>query len=266
MNKICSRCGTHNEERYNYCKNCGNPLNAQTGPNNQEYENYNPKSDFIPIIDEIDGVQMGEMATFVGKNSFKIIGKFSRMQITNSKISWCWPVAILGFFFGFFGASIWFFYRKIYKPAIFLFAAGFLLMVTRTIITFGVTQNLLAELSAALSEAVNGSIDLGSYLNILEFQILNLTQSAYYKISNALIDAENYISAIVLGLYSMQLYKRHAVKKITAYRSLNGDSAYYTYGLNSMGSTSGGIAALAVVAFVVLQNMVTSVPFLAYIF
>ena len=126
-NKICSECGTENEEKFKFCKNCGKELEPQkfeqndynTTSNNQPYGQYG-YNDFI--IPETEGIPNEEVATFVGRKAGKIIPKFAKMQATNSKISWCWPVAILSYFFGPVGAAFWYLYRKMYKMATIFFA------------------------------------------------------------------------------------------------------------------------------------------------
>ena len=141
MNKnICSSCGTENEPEYKYCKNCGNEIiEAQTPPETEfkaepQAEPVNQQQTYSKtpngfILDNISGVPTEEVALFVGKKAYKLLPKFSKMEFTGSKISWCWPVAVLGYLFGPLGAAIWFFYRKMYKLGAIFMALSLLLTV-----------------------------------------------------------------------------------------------------------------------------------------
>ena len=124
---FCPNCGTENEIEYSYCKNCGTALvNEKTGqeattqptnippvteiPTTSYTAQNNPNTEYTGCINEIS---QEEMQLFVGKGADRIIPRFIKMDSSNSKVSWCWPAAILGFVLGPIGLSIWYFYRKI---------------------------------------------------------------------------------------------------------------------------------------------------------
>ncbi len=142
--RICPDCGTENEEEYSYCKNCGAKLEIAENKTEYQYNNtdsgtYNPnfadaKSNGF-FVDTITGIPSDEVCAFVGKKSPDILKKFSKMEVTGSKVSWCWPVAILGLLLGPIGSAIWFFYRKMYKPALILVALGLAVNVAVGVLT-----------------------------------------------------------------------------------------------------------------------------------
>ena len=129
--KICSECGTENENDYIYCKNCGALLTAAPKPETvpestaqetvpkTEHSSFRPAPApeaaapaFKPVppvyntengntgytqsgAPAPDGIPQEEIALFIGKKSVVIKPKFIKMEITNSKTSWCWPAALL---------------------------------------------------------------------------------------------------------------------------------------------------------------------------
>ncbi|MBR4911049.1 MAG: hypothetical protein IKZ47_07010 [Clostridia bacterium] len=119
-NGICPECGAQNMPENTYCANRGAHINTGETP---------PENVSSSVL--IDGNPVNSVAEFVGKNSKKIIPKLLRMEQKNSKISWCWPPFLLGFFFGPIGIMFWFLYRKMYKPACFFGAIGALIIFAR---------------------------------------------------------------------------------------------------------------------------------------
>ena len=94
---ICSSCGTENEPEYKYCKNCGTEIAiADTPPetkftSNSDFNSagagYTPNKFQKGIIaDNISGIPADEVAVFVGKKGYDILPKFSKMEMTNSKM------------------------------------------------------------------------------------------------------------------------------------------------------------------------------------
>lgn len=158
--KICHECGTENEQEYLYCKNCGadlnktedNTANSQTQYTPPNYNsNYNQDKSTADafIVDSIDGIPMEQIGLYVGKKSDYYCRKFSRMELTMSKISWHWPAAVLGFLFGPFGSAIWCFYRKMYKVAFILVAIGILLSGITCALTYNDSTLALEEIIKA---------------------------------------------------------------------------------------------------------------------
>ncbi len=246
-NIICYECGTENEPQYAYCKNCGSKLiqdsqsgksdadNTQNPPNTEFYgNNYNSvPSGFFR--DTIDGNPVDDVISFVGTKAHKIVPKFSQMQISNSKTSWCWPAAILGLLFGPFGVAIWFFYRKMYKAA-FITAAigtvsgGLITLLCGSLNMVAPSQNILPDSLYDFSEY----LDASGYFSLASY------------VESLLSGIESVASLVLGGLFSYHFYKGFVSEKIRHYRMSNIDPRYYKIGLASIGGTSGGMAVLGV--------------------
>ena len=203
--KICSECGTENESDYIYCKNCGTLLTSPTKPAEPAPAKAEPEHEFIaqtapePKVEQpsfqpappvyntangsagytpdsspiTDGIPQEELALFIGKKSAVIMPKFIKMEITNSKVSWCWPAAILGFLFGPMGAALWFFYRKMYKTGALLAVIGALINIIVAALTFNTTSadyTLLYRsfLSGDMQSVLNALSSIGSTSTLLD--------------------------------------------------------------------------------------------------
>ncbi len=262
MSKFCKNCGTENDDRFSYCKNCGTPLDATEKTTNEQYYRYNPYTYSNPVPQEIDGVPTEEIGMFVNSNRQKIIDKFSKMSITRSRISWCWPAAILSMLFGFFGAAIWLFYRKMYKYGAIALAVAIIVLGVNTVITYEPTVNFFEQSANAFYELKGSNPDIEGFRAQLTDALAQYTATPEMMLSNFINEAATYCATIIYGLFGMYLYKTHAVRKITEYRAINKDSEYYAYGIKAIGGTSAGMAILAVIITVVIQNIVSSVPLL----
>lgn len=259
--KICKKCATENEDKFSYCKNCGTPLDATENQKNPySYENYY-YTEAIP--QEIDGIPTEEIGLFVGPNKRKIIDKFSKMSLTESKLSWCWPAAILGLFFGFFGIAIWLFYRKMYKNAGIAFAIGSAVLVVTTIITYTPTINMLDSF-ANLLYSIKDSSDFSAFSATLEELLASFSALPQVSMANFISETASYCSIIIYGLFGMQLYRKHTISKISRYRTANKDSEYYGYGLKAIGGTSIGMAILSIIIAMVIGNIISLFPILAH--
>ena len=272
MNKtVCSSCGIENEEEYKYCKNCGNKIEMMQ--NKEELENRTQTEDCssnfdntIPkwaFMNDYDGVSTEEMAVFIGKKANKILPKFSKMQITNSKISWNWPVAILGYILGPMGSALWFFYRKMYKLAFILSLIGALIMIVSGFLTVG-SGNIISE--AALEAIFEG--DFEDAVGIINSANTNITtaQKVTDVVSTFINELINIATSLLMGIYGFFIYKEHCIKKITEYRAFDADTRFYKIGLASVGGQSGGMLAVGIILFIAVQSIVDFVSTVYSIF
>ena len=258
-NNICSKCGTENEPQYIYCKNCGFPVKDEktsNAENNQfngtagfdssftgDSNNFNSNSNGM----HIGGIPAEEISIFIGKKSNEIMPKFMKMEFTNSKISWCWPVAVLGILFGPMGAALWFFYRKMPKPAVLLTAIGAVLTVITSLISGFINPSLENVLEDILSSGdLNTLYD--SILSIPPHEIL-LT-----AVSTVINDLVNISTLIICGIFGFYAYKKHCITKIHELRSIQQNPQFYQFGLSATGGTSGGLLALGLLIMVVVNN------------
>lgn len=298
MKKICSECNTENELHYMYCKNCGNPLEGEEQvqppvvqtpeqapqtppappqnpygvqtPNMQYNYTYNaPDAPFMP--DSVGGIDKSEFITFIGNNGEKIYSKFAKMEYSGSKVSWCWPAAILTACCGIIGGAIWFFYRKMYKIAVILMAIGIVFTAAQTALTYN-------------AQSENGKIFFDSFSKIFEEleegnpfadtaneEIHDIEEAPDGKLNKLLsgiadiLDAvQTYAGTALIGMFAMYFYKKHSVEKITAYKATAVDPQYYSYCLGLVGGTSGGMLALGIIIAVLVNTVadgVSAIPF-----
>lgn len=240
-NIYCTECGEKNSNEYQFCKNCGAPLKkaapikseladngTQTGGYNANntYNAYNAyTASYGTEYINIDGIPKDEIALFVGKKAPDIVRKFDSMQLSNSKVSWCWPVAVLSFFFGPLGAALWFFYRKMYKNAFILAAIGAVTTVLLTIL-----RGDYLDLSEVIE---SGVLSVG--------ELANAVSNWRTALAESLDTIINITCAVLLGIFSFNIYKGFVVNRIKEYRQKNSDPRYYRMGISVVGGTSGGM-------------------------
>ncbi len=269
--RVCPECKTENEVEYIYCKNCGvrlahkqtqaeNSKEKSAEANTRTVDNFAGRRNdagYTPdnfIIDFIDGNPAEDVAAFVGKKAVVYLPKFSKMELSGSKVCWSWPAAVLGFLFGPLGAAIWFFYRKMYKIALILVAVGAILLSGLSLLGLNPSADALLEEQPALD----------TYGTVTEFEDIfgealeNITPS--YFLSSAISDIISVATMVIAGIFGVFAYKRFISEKIARYRNSNIDPRYYKLGLAAVGGTSGGMAALGVVIMLVLQTIIDSIP------
>lgn len=286
-NVICHECGTENEPQYIYCKNCGARLNEevktqekaqnvnsnfthesdfndnpQTGKDNfdgrRQQKNSSPVYDGF-IVDTIDGVSSDDVATFVGTKAGKLLPQFSKMELSRSRVSWCWPPALLGFLFGPLGTAIWFLYRKMYKIAFILVAVGILYGGITAVLNGFVAANTGAFVNPFFEELPNELQTIyGPYFDFLK----DIKIPDYTPVYEIMDDFICLASLIFGGLFSIYFYKKHVVKKINEYKLGNIDPRYYKLGLASVGGTSSGMAWLGVFIYILSDGMFDAIAFL----
>lgn len=270
--KICPDCGTENEKEYIYCKNCGTPLKSKPSAEEKPQATQFVSSDAVngeqPKAERqapppygspympygytdytVDGIPADEVMTFVGKKAADICPKFMRMELTKSKVSWCWPAAVLGFLFGPMGAALWFLYRKMYKIGGILLGIGAAFTAIFAVINYGDNSQSLKSIFEAIT---NGTVSLNGILDdaASETTVLSVITSA----------AENLISlvtGILSGIFGFYAYKEHCIKTIFAFRNTCADMLYYRIGLHSIGGVSGGALAAGIVSIIILNNAVS---------
>ena len=273
-NRICPECRTSNEPEYTYCKNCGFKLVDDTAPpktapvmdnfegrrtdgnaqNTSSYYKADPKQTFE--FDSINDIPREEMSAFIGAKSRDIYPKFSKMQITQSKISWCWPPALLGFGFGPLGAAIWFFYRKMYKIALILVAIGIVTGATTTFLNRDSFLLDTGKIEAIIEENINESgFDFAGLIDDLSD---NIGTESY--IASAVSDVVDIATGIIVGIFALYWYREYATRRIYKYRSCGIDPRYYSIGLSAIGGTSGGMVALGIAVLYIAQTIFDLIP------
>ncbi len=267
--KVCVRCQTENSSDYKYCKFCGAELPCvDRKPLWESAEEYpqDTRSADIPVSDDIS---IYEMNIFVGKNNYRIVPEFIKMQQNNKKAVWCWPVFLLGMFFGFFGMAAWFFYRKMNKIGLILLTAAVLLQAADTAVNFRAMTELYRDSFSALYSYAdafaadpNGAAEwLSGYINELAY-VYSANAITFFSFINQNIGG--FVLPIIMGLFALYFYKEHSIRKITEIKRTHGGTSPYIMFLGNKGGTSTARAVGALVIASLLITLIASAPMIAF--
>ncbi len=267
--KVCVQCQTENSSDYKYCKFCGAELPCvDRKPLWESVEDPSEEkggSD-IPVSDDIS---VFEMNVFVGKNNERIVPEFIDMQQKNKKTSWCWPVFLLGLFFGFFGMAAWFLYRKMNKIGFILLGAAVLLQTADMMVNFKAMTELYRDTFSAIYSYADAfyadpnaaSEWLNSYINELTLLYSNNAVTVFSFINQ---NIGGIVLPVIMGLFGLHLYKEHSLQKIAEIKGEHGNTPSYALLLNTKGGTSAARAVVALIIASLLITMISSVPMIAF--
>lgn len=252
--KICTECSTVNESDYKYCKNCGAALPLEQ----EEREEPINTNSYYPS-DTIEGISVENMTCFVGKNNEKIIPQFARMEMTQKKTSFCWPVFILTFLFGLCGAAFWFLYRRMYKLGVVLLLLSLLFTAGTTMFTVDAMEGFIRDYFDVLENYTATADDMQLQEDMLEL-LSSEEMVAVSSISN-LLNAARMALSILGGLFALHIYKKFAARKIKSFGRPLSDMELYL-----AGGTSGGAAAVGIVLYymvTIAAIMIMTISYLA---
>ncbi len=273
--RICDVCGTENEMHYQYCKNCGTKLQKPTNNENQTQPPYQQNNVYTASqyakygqyanqadaffdqtygITEIDGVKTEDLAAYIGPKNRNIINKFAKMELSNSKVSWCWPAALWGIL-GPAGVAVWFIYRKMYKLGIILLAISVMVSIAVTTVS-GEKDSVFDDFSIAEEYA-----ELEEIPEIEKGETHNSWRS---KLAVIIDDMVVLASITLAGLFSMYAYKNHTINKINHYNIVNASERYRQIGLMAVGGTSVGMAVLAPFVCLFVEIMLDEVIYMFF--
>ena len=241
--KICSNCSTVNSADFTYCKNCGTQLYSQQASTNYEPSAYIPPQYRHNSFYEKDGVDAKTMSDFVGKNADTYLSKFITMKLNNKRISWHWPVFVLGFLLGPVGIAFWFFYRKMYKQA-------FMFLILGTLLSFGKTWASFIHPFNTVIEAF-GIETLMSDADITDSMLLQIGQTFTESVHplNSVISIISMAAIILTPMFAFSMYEKFALKRIkTLNTRFELDSALSFY-ISKAGGTSTLAAVLAPIIY-----------------
>lgn len=248
--KICSHCSTVNSADFTYCKNCGTELYSQAPADQYEPQSYLPPQYRHNAFYEKDGVDAKTMSTFVGKNDDIYLSKFVTMKLNNKKISWHWPVFILGAVLGPVGMAFWFFYRKMYKAAFLLLAIGTLLGFADLWTAFIHPLNTIIKEYGV--EMFIGSAELSeATLARVGETFLNATHPL-----NTLVSALSAAVLLLLPMFTFNIYEKFALKRIKRMQALFEDQTACNHFIKSSGGTSTLAVVLSAIIYYVVMFIV----------
>ena len=241
----CPVCGTPNPATGLFCENCGSPLSGRA-PQQPDREfgaaNYRPmeednsqnpfaqmRSSMIPPAlqvqpdEELEGIPARHWAAFLGQNAPYFLVNFKGMQATGRRFTACFSA----FFFG----PFYFFYRKLWGPALAFWVVESLLRIPVILQVMVATQNpWAAGLNATLIDALSYGCSL---LNIgLMF---------------------------VQGMLALDLYRKAGVKRIRAILAQTPAEQDPSAALAKAGGTSRLALAISLVAALLLLGLASTV-------
>lgn len=201
---------------------------------------------------DIEEIPTGEVAAYVGAKAYVYMPKFIGMELTGSKAKWLWPPAILGLLLGPWGASLWFFYRKMPKIAAIFAAIGLILLSSQVVLQSAVFDDVLGNNTYSASEYEDDDYS-DSYDDDYDSDITDGAEDTDYDTGNfvsTLVGTVIFLAAVatcfIAGFLGCYFYKKSAVKAIIRVRGHNPSPEYYGYALSSAGGTSGGMLALGI--------------------
>ena len=260
--KICPSCGTANKPDFSFCKNCGARLYSQPRTNSSDSRTpaYIPKEYQKSVPDyESGNISSEEMSAFIGESSNVYLSKFSAMKSRAGKISWLWPVFFLTLLFGIFGAALWAFYRKMYKPAFILLAIS--------ILVFGINFHYGVMLPVKAAAADGFFLRLADVANLSSEQFIETFAKYFSNVStpfDTALSLLKYAVIILCSMFACPLYERFAVKRISKIKSQN--PAVSVEQLKKAGGTSAGSAvAVGVISYLII-TVLTVAAFVCFIF
>lgn len=212
MKKICVQCKTENDADFRYCKRCGAvlPIVDERGDLDAEVVSESHRNTRFGET-SIDGVSEEHLKAYIGKNHSRILDSFYNMSVYNKKTSFCLPVLLLGVFLGFFGMSIWFFYRKMNKIGFLLLSIPLIFSAIDVAINFDALTEFLRDYSALFSSYIADAEAFSFELN----SVVNEFSQSFKTFMPDLRNLVEYVAVpIVLSVFSLYIYKNKAISSI----------------------------------------------------
>lgn len=213
----CANCGYKNDEDTIYCNSCGVQLNVNNTKNNQNKYSSEKTQDkpFTPVFDdvfntkaffdpmeELDGIKLKDMATFVGENAHYFIPRFKEIGVKPKKLS-RFNLAALVF------EPYYYMHRKMWGMGIVIFLITLIL---------GVPGAIVYMLN---SGAINMDID---------YNLLYTVNYITYFLSIAFRG--------LMSFYANELYYAFVCKKIAKIKQTSSTQEEYQRKLAQQGSSS----------------------------
>lgn len=233
----CPRCGYLNDDGTLFCIKCGMPL--QTGNGQKNTSNSSSWSARGPVVpnplggvnpnETIDGIPVGDIAAFVGNNSYYYIPRFVAMAKDKSKITVNWAAALL--------MQNWVAFRKM--GGIFAIVAAIVTLIN--IPSFIIT----------LASSVMMMPDVANYQTIL-FQPSNAVIVASYIMPFVAL-----LMRIFLALFGNRLYMNYVIKRIHKLKEAHSNPMDYQNALLQKGGISWAFPIIYLVVFSVVIGMIS---------
>ncbi len=280
QNKICPSCGASNDPSYSFCHICGTALNAATGagtgnyPQNSQfggqygngsaYGEYNGAAGNYgsPEPQTIAGCPTEAVRAFVGPG--KLFDKLVKTELTQSKVSWVWPVVILALLFGSGGimfASLWFFYRRMSKWGLLTALCGLVLYAVNCFVYLRAFQPVITVYYDMIKDMVNSGFaaDLDPNLYIQRISEIMTSKSFLAgALVSRVITFINIGGGILLAMFGVSFYKSHIASKLPPLLESNTP----VFVISQRGGKSSPAVVLAVIAILIIETVLSVAAFL----
>ncbi len=140
----------------------------------------------------IDSVHINLIANMVGPNAYKYIEKFKAMEM-GKKVSFNWAA--------FFFPPYWFFYRKLYKPAIILLTVTMLISIISTPSMLEISNSMVLFFQGISEEMLMDDAYLTQFM------------TEYLKLFSPVMiyGLANFIVSLISGFTANRLYKKYII-------------------------------------------------------
>ena len=192
--KVCLGCNTKNPSHFEYCKHCGAPLPAVDKLPKDE-----PEVTELPSFGELT---YREYQRFIGKNAESVLHDFHSLE--SRRVVFCLPVLFLGLFFGFFGMSVWFFYRKLKKMGTVLLLVGLLFVIIEGVLNASLNKTFFESFMSIAQSNLDENTMADTFSQLFSYYSYSLVSfTGYIEFFAAF-----YLSAIALRIYKKDSYER----------------------------------------------------------
>lgn len=208
--KHCPVCAASNDADALYCKRCGSPLHApvQSGDDRGRTA--------ASTVKKFEGVSVEEAAIFVGRNADHYIPKFAEMEMRRSRASWNWPVLLLAVLCGPAALAVWFFYRKMNRPAFAFLAVGLAILIANTIISYQFNVQFYSLLMENIHELMARRIEAQEFMHFLLTASPAAANGSVPYVFNTMLSVLVFAGKLAVAVFANGIYKRHTAKCILA--------------------------------------------------
>lgn len=229
--KRCPVCAAANEQDALYCKRCASPI-GRLSPGGED----RPRA--AQSVTRFEGAAVEDAAIFIGRGAGHYIPKFIDMELRRSRASWNWPVLLLALFFGPAALAVWFFYRKMYKPALLFLGVGMLILTANTIISYAFNVQFFSLFIENLHGLRAGALTPAAFFNFITHATPAAANGSVSYVLNTMLSVLVFTGKLAVAVFANGIYKYHVAKCVRAMPEAEGRSE----SLRTLGGVNPGCA------------------------
>lgn len=203
----CPVCAASNEPDALYCKICGAEM---TGARPGEDAGSPPEAAGF------EGISAADAAVCIGPGAARYVKKFLEMERRHTRAGWNWPVILLAFFCGPAALSLWFFYRKMYKPAGLFLSAGLLLLAANTLIRYAYSVQFFTLFLERIGPLFSDGLSYGGLSDFITHTTPAAANGSLTYVLYAMLTAGVFVCKMVVAVFANGIYKRHVARCVKA--------------------------------------------------